>query len=162
MASREHRRMIQRKKAGDKTHAERQKQRHPVFYWITFVVLIVVVVAFIGTGVVGGVTQRKRLVFGKYGKNEIELLRGGYSGLNFFTAQIDNFSSQTQNQEQVPNLWRDAFDNAITHYAILELVEKSGYVVSKKRLDRRVAIFKQMDGLMKRSIKTPLIWKKAL
>jgi len=140
MASREHRRMMERKKAGDKTQAEIRRERHPVFYWITFLVLILVVVAFIGSGIMGGVSrQREKYVFGKYGTEEIEITQGRYTALNYFTSQLNLLDEQAgDNREQTPYLYREAFNNALSHYAILDIAKKSGYQVSKKRLDEGV------------------------
>lgn len=148
MASREQRRMIERKKAGDKTQAELRRERHPVFYWITFFVLIVVVVAFVGSGIVGRVGGRERYVFGKYGKEEIEIMRGGYSALNFFTAQLDSQSQQNDNPQQTQGIWKTAFDNALSHYAILDIIKKSGYIVSEQKVDKNLANHQefQTDG----------------
>ncbi|MBN2532310.1 MAG: SurA N-terminal domain-containing protein [Spirochaetales bacterium] len=148
MASREHRRMTERKKAGDKTQAEIRREHHPVFYWMTFIILMLVVIAFIGSGIVGGVPKSNRFVFGKYGNKEIELARGGYIALNFFTEQLDSMSQNNESQEQTFYNYREAFDNTLTHYAIIDIAKESGYQISKKKLDKSIAnhsIF-QTDG----------------
>lgn len=136
MASREHRRMMERKKAGAKTQAEIRRERHPVFYWITFVVLIVVVVAFIGSGIMGGVSPRDRYIFGKYGNEEIEIIRPGYIALNFFTMQLETQSQERDNPEQTPYNYQEAFNNTLSHYAILDILKESGYTISKNRVDK--------------------------
>ncbi|MBN2444192.1 MAG: SurA N-terminal domain-containing protein, partial [Spirochaetales bacterium] len=128
------------------TQAEIQRKRHPVFYGITFVVLVVVVVAFIGSGINGGISQREKYVLGKYGNHDIEPLRGSYSALNYFTEQIDTFGAQTEDAEQTPRIWREAFNNTLIHYAIIDVAEKSGYVVSKRRLDRGVTQHRQFQS----------------
>ena len=76
MPSREMRRANDKDK---KTSVEVNKEKHPIFYVISILVLIIVVIAFIFAGSESGGSPNRR-VFGDYKGQSIEWLDNNYFG----------------------------------------------------------------------------------
>ncbi|MBN1699611.1 MAG: peptidylprolyl isomerase [Spirochaetales bacterium] len=147
--SREQRR-IQQKRSKEKKYAEVQKQRHPILYGISIVVLVVVVVTFIGSGIVGGIQQQPRYVFGTYKDKEIELLGGRtMSALNYFTQLLSNIPDDLESPDQRKQYWQYFYNVAVTHLIMIDEAERGMSMVSQDRIDEEIAssgIYKNKDG----------------
>jgi hypothetical protein len=137
MPSRESRRRIERN-ADKKSEQEKRIERHPAIYIISFVILVIVVVSFIFTGSAGRFGQgfRNQVSFGRYDNKDLEVLRASkvQMPLNFFTSRLDaseNELKQAKDDATRKYYWKEAFDDSIFHYKVLDLILPVGYSVSK-------------------------------
>ncbi|MFP4114773.1 MAG: peptidylprolyl isomerase [Spirochaetota bacterium] len=135
-----------------KQEQEKQHQRSigkTLTYAMTVVLLVIVVVAFVGTPAVGGVTGGERIVFGSYGGREIR-----YEPGNYLARQYQDIAQRVQQQDQeitesvVREVWRTAFQQAVFHEAMMLLAEEAGVSVSTDAVDEAVAQWPefQVDG----------------
>ena len=122
---------------------EQQKHRSTgktVTYVMTVVLLVIVVIAFVGTPAVGGLASGNRISFGSYAGREI-----AYEPGNFLARQYQDIARQVQEQGQevtdflVQQIWRAAFQRAVYHEALLILAEDADVSVSARAVDRAVA-----------------------
>ena len=110
-------------------------------YVIGVGILVVVAIGFFGTPLAGVFThnQRAAITFGRYDSRDISYIPG-----NYFSEQVQQ-AAQGHNQGQSADdftarlIWRQGFDAAITHAALLKEVGRAGVDVSEKTLDRRIA-----------------------
>jgi peptidyl-prolyl cis-trans isomerase D len=112
-------------------------------YIFSIFILIIVVVAFIGGPLMSRAGSRGRFVFGYYKDKPIEFISG-----NFFARQRDIISEQARNagepdnvEYQIYQIWREAFDETVTHVAVLTEAEASGLAVSDKKIDSMLATY---------------------
>jgi len=140
MASRELKRYKNKTKStqseADKTLAGERRKNHPMIYAGSVVLLVIIVVAFVGAPMVGGIGGSKPLVFGTYGGEEITYVPG-----NYLARQVDLLSSQlgdstSQNYEwQAYQVWKGAYDRTVVRTAILQKTEQAGVHVSDNAID---------------------------
>ncbi|MFW6209692.1 MAG: peptidylprolyl isomerase [Spirochaetota bacterium] len=144
MASREQRRAKKlEKKAAKQNIVEKKRTQHPVMWFLSVLVLIVVVVAFVVAPTFGGMGGGERLIFGYYNGEPIE-----YEPDSYFARQRDAYAERIESQSQQDSdnyqwqamqVWKGAYDMTVVHTAILQQADKSGLVVSEKKLDRNIA-----------------------
>ena len=109
-------------------------------YIFTVVLLVIIVVAFVGTPALGGVAGGSRLSFGSYAGREII-----YEPGNYFARQYQDIARRVQQQGQevtellVRQIWRAAFERAVLHEAMMVLAEEADVSVSTRAVDRAVA-----------------------
>jgi hypothetical protein len=143
--------MASEKKTPEKTDSEmlRRFKSNPFIFIGTFVVLVIVVIAFVlvpaivpnyGGGRMGDLT------FGYYDKVPISYVPGNYFAQYYALAANsrqndsgDYFSSNYQ-------AWRESFEAAAIHTAILQEMKKAGYKAPTKVVDREVAKLFQENG----------------
>ncbi len=143
MASREIRRRKDRKGEKPDNIVEEKKIKHPMLYLFSVVILVIIVVTFIGSPAINKVGGAGRIVFGTYGGTPIEYAPG-----NYFARQRDMIAEQVRQQQQnqqqseeavqmmAYQVWRSAFDQTVSHVAILQTVQKSGLWITEDRVDR--------------------------
>jgi len=145
MPSREQRRAKkeEKKKASQLNTVEKKRTQHPLTWVLSVIVLIIVVVAFVVAPALGGMGQQSRLIFGYYNSEPIE-----YKPDSYFARQRDAFAERIESQSdqnsdnfqwQALQVWKAAFDSAVVHTAILQQADRSGLVISEKKLDRNIA-----------------------
>ena len=134
MLSREMRRVSKKNKKDEKDRTVGQK--HPILYFFSIIIIVVIAVSFIGTSIVGRFAGSRRFVFGSYAGRDIE-----YRPNNYFSDQRDRIAAQIRETDQSGNLesqlwqaWRYAFEQTVLHFAILERAERSGVGVSSDRV----------------------------
>ena len=122
-----------------------QPQKHrsvgrTLTYAFTVVLLVIIVIAFVGTPAVGGIAVGNRITFGSYAGREIT-----YEPGNYFARQYQDIARYVQQQGHevtellVQQVWRAAFDRAVFHEAVLLLAEEAGVSVSAREVDRAIA-----------------------
>jgi hypothetical protein len=136
----------------EKTDSEmlRRFKSNPFVFIGTFVILIIVIVAFVLVPAIvpeygrGNTTD---LTFGTYDKIPISYVPG-----NFFAQYYDMVARYRQNSIDPNNyqyagyqIWREAFEAAAVHTAILHEMKKSGYIPPVKIVDRDVAQLAQFQ-----------------
>jgi hypothetical protein len=132
----------------DSELARRFKQR-PLIFIGTFIVLVIVIIAFVLVPAIvpsaGGLNTD--LTFGYYDKVPINYVPG-----NYFAEYRDMVARYRQNSMNSENssylnyqIWREAFEAAVIHTAILQEMKKAGYTAPEKIVDRNVAKLPQFQ-----------------
>ena len=132
---------MHRKEENKDNVVEKKRERHPVLYAFSVVILVIIVVTFIGFGSPGRGRQRgggARLEFGTYRGRPIE-----YYADNYFAERViavnDQLRSQSKGQENVEaiayQVWRTAFDQTVVHEAFLLEADSAGAWVSEDRVN---------------------------
>jgi parvulin-like peptidyl-prolyl isomerase len=118
-------------------------------YVATVILLIIVVVAFVGTPAVGGLAGGSRISFGSYAGRDIDYQPG-----NYLARQYQDLAARVQQQDQeiteslVRQIWQTAFQRTVYHEALMVLAEEANVSVSAGRVDRAIALWPefQVDG----------------
>jgi peptidyl-prolyl cis-trans isomerase D len=115
--------------------------RNRWLYIGSVVILVLVVVTFVGAPVVSSAAGSGRLVFGRYGREDIVYQPG-----NFFARQYEAIAQSLRDSGNDADLelqlriaWREAFNRTILHTATLQHAEKAGLDVSVQRVDELIA-----------------------
>ncbi|MFP4153617.1 MAG: SurA N-terminal domain-containing protein [Alkalispirochaeta sp.] len=126
--------------------SEKKKPRTPLsrntwLYIGSVIILIIVVVTFIGAPVATSTMGSQRLVFGRYGNDDIIYQPG-----NFFARQYEviaqslrDAGDQTSLEMQLRLAWREAFNRTVLHKAVIAEAENAGIAVSESRVDEMIA-----------------------
>ena len=128
--------------------AQKFKQS-PALYIGSVVILVLVVVTFIGGDFLSGRGPGGGgdLTFGYYDRAPISYIPGNMlaqyqeQAVRFYQSQgldINNFSIGAQ-------IWRQAFELAVAHTAILQMMKRSNYSVPERTVDRQVAQLPQFQ-----------------
>ncbi len=115
--------------------------RNTWLYIGSVIILIIVVVTFIGAPVATSTMGGSRLVFGRYGGEDIIYQPGNFFARQYeIVAQTLRDSGDTSNIElQLRLAWREAFNRAVLHKAIQQAAGQAGMSVSETRVDEMVA-----------------------
>jgi len=127
----------------------RRFKSNPLLFIGTFTVLVIVIVAFVLVPAIvpnaGG--RDVDLTFGYYDKIPISYVPG-----NYFAEYRDMLARDRQNTMNGENysyanyqIWREAFEAAVIHTAILQEMKKAGYTAPEKIVDRNVARLPQFQ-----------------
>jgi hypothetical protein len=143
--------MAVEKKPTEKHQSElaRRFKSSPLLFIGTFVVLVIVIVAFVLVPAIvpsaGG--PAVDLTFGYYDRIPINYVPG-----NYFAEYRDMLARYRQNSMNSENssylnyqIWREAFEAAVIHAAILQEMKKAGYTAPEKIVDRNVAKLPQFQ-----------------
>lgn len=138
MPSRAHRRLKQKKvsKGDKKGHRATAKER--VKTTIYMIIIIVIIVTFAGGTFIGVLTRGpQKTILGKYGNREII-----YEPETLIYASVMDKLEQYKGQEAQyteKQIFRQSFEDTLVLYAILEEVEKSGFIVSTDNIKKTIA-----------------------
>ncbi len=128
------------KKEQAKTNVEKKMTKRPFLYLFSVIILVIVVVTFVGAPLLSNLAQQGRMIFGKYGKEEITFYPGNYlSRQKDIIADQMRSSMENQNQNvqlQAYRVWRAAFERTVVHTAILQETENAGVHISDDRIDQ--------------------------
>jgi hypothetical protein len=149
MALKEKKAAVKGKNPSDSEFIHRFKA-HPFIFIGTLIVLIIVIVAFVLVPAVvpeyagGGNVD---LTFGSYDKAPISYVPGNYFARYYSMVAQYRQDSVDPNNYQLASyqIWREAFEAAVVHTAILREMEKSGYTVPVEIVDREVAQLPQFQ-----------------
>jgi hypothetical protein len=133
------------KKTHDETDSEmlRRFKSHPFLFIGTFVVLIIIIVAFVLVPAIVPEYGRRAsldLTFGYYDKVPVTYVPG-----NYFAQYYEMVSRYRQNMDSENysymgyQIWRESYEAAALHTAILQEMKNSGYTAPVKKVDREVA-----------------------
>ena len=110
-------------------------------YFGSIAILVLVVVGFFIGPVISAFTsnQQAAIVFGKYGNKEVRYIAG-----NYFAEEVNRNAFQRSQEGALDDfsrrlIWRQSFDAALTHAAILREVERADVDISAEGLDKRIA-----------------------
>ena len=128
----------------------RRFKQSPFIFIGTFVILVIVIVAFVLVPAIVpeyGRGSKVDLTFGYYDKVPISYVPG-----NYFAQYYEMVARYRQNQMDSENysfagyqIWREAFEAAAIHTAMLHEMKKSGYTAPSKLVDREVAALPQFQ-----------------
>jgi hypothetical protein len=127
----------------------RKFKQSPGLYIGSVFILVLVTVAFVGGDFlgIGGGYRGGDLTFGYYDKVPISFVPG-----NMFSQYRDNARMNLQargfdiSSFQVDyEIWRQAYEGAIVHTAILQMMKRSGYNAPEKTVDKNVAQLPQFQ-----------------
>ena len=109
----------------------------------SIIILIIIVVTFVGGPLVGNFASTTQLIFGYYGKEEIEYVPGNYMARQreIIADQISQSDADASIEYQAYQVWKGAYDRTVLHIAILADAEKSGVYVSSDRIDQTLVDF---------------------
>lgn len=117
------------------------RRRNRGLYIGSLIILVIVVVTFVGAPVITSTASSGRLVFGRYGNEEIRYQPG-----NFFARQYEAIAQSLRDsgnevtlEFQLRIAWREAFDRAVLHTAVLQEAQRAGLDVSEERVDELIA-----------------------
>ena len=114
------------------------KSKKPFFTIFSVAILAIIVVAFIGSPIIGRMTESGRLIFGSYDGDEIEIYAGSYMSrqVEFIAEQMKAQQQESDNlQWQAYQVWRAAFERTAIHTAVLNIADDAGVHVSDRRID---------------------------
>ena len=135
-------------------------KQSPGIYIGSVVILLLVIVTFLGGDLLSGGgfgAKGDDLTFGYYDKAPISYVPG-----NFFSQNYDNIYRYYQNYFQSQGIswddmdqfsqlmrsseiWRMAYEGALAHTAVLEIMKRSGYDIPQNIVDREVARLPQFQ-----------------
>ena len=160
----------EKKSVSEKTESEmlRRFKQNPFIFVGTFIVLVIVIVAFVFVPAIAPEQgyNRVELTFGYYGRVPIRAVPGNFFW-QMYEANYTNWSTQQAvsgnlsrpNNNQNASIWRGAFDAAVVRTAMLQEMKRAGYAIPDRIVDREVArlpmfqengrfsqaLFRQMD-----------------
>jgi len=142
----------EKKTAHEKSDSEliRRFKTSPLIFIGTFIVLVIVVVAFVLVPAIvpnAGFGRNVDLTFGYYDKVPISYVPGNYFAQYY--EMVARYRQNTVNSDNYSfanyEIWREAFMGAAIHTAILHEMKKSGYTAPEKIVDRDVARLPQFQ-----------------
>jgi len=135
------------KKAHEESNSEllHRFKAHPFIFVGTFVVLVIIIVAFVLVPAIVPEYGRRSgvdLTFGYYDKIPITYVPGNYFAQYYEMAARYRQQQNTDNESRGYmdyQIWREAYEAAAIHTAILQEMKKAGYTAPVKKVDREVA-----------------------
>jgi len=109
-------------------------------YAMTVLLLVIVVIAFVGTPALSSVAGGSRISFGSYAGRDIV-----YEPGNYLARQYQDLAQRVQDQDQevtegvVRQIWQAAFQRTVFHEAMMVLAEDAGVSISTSGVDRAIA-----------------------
>jgi len=142
----------EKKTVHEKSDSEliRRFKTSPFIFIGTFIVLVIVIVAFVLVPAIvpnAGFGRDVDLTFGYYDKVPISYAPGNYFAQYY--EMVARYRQNTMNSENYSyanyQIWREAFEGAAIHTAVLHEMKKSGYTAPSKMVDRNVAQLPQFQ-----------------
>jgi parvulin-like peptidyl-prolyl isomerase len=139
------------KKTHDDSDSEmiRRFKTHPFLFIGTFIVLIIIIVAFVLVPAIVPEASRRAnvdLTFGYYEKVPISYVPGNYFAQYYEMIARYNQNNDSENFNSMGyQIWREAYEAAAVHTAILQEMKNSGYAAPVKKVDRDVAALPQFQ-----------------
>ncbi len=109
-------------------------------YIFSVILLVIIVIAFVGTPAIGGMAAGSRISFGSYAGREII-----YEPGNYLARQYQSIARQVQQEGRevtellIRQIWRTAFQRAVYHEALQVLADEANVAVSDRAVDRAIA-----------------------
>jgi len=148
MAPKDKKKQIKDSKSSDSEFVRKFKQS-PGIYIGSVVILVLITVVFVGGDFLSGRFRGNggNPTFGYYDKAPITYIPGNMFAqyydqvLRYYQAQGIDLS----NYFVTSQIWRQAYEMAVTHTAILQMLKRSKYSVPEKIVDREVALLPQFQ-----------------
>jgi len=139
------------KKIHDESESEmlRRFKSHPFIFIGTFVVLIIIIVAFVLVPAIVPEYGRRSnvdLTFGYYDKVPITYVPGNYFAQYYEMVSRYRQNANSDNYGYIGyQIWRESYEAAAVHTAVLQEMKKAGYTAPVKKVDREVAALPQFQ-----------------
>ncbi|MCL2184536.1 MAG: SurA N-terminal domain-containing protein [Treponema sp.] len=148
MAKKEKKTAGQEKESSLTAIKQKFKQSPALYIGSVFILVLVTVTFVLGDALSGGIgTKSAEFTFGYYDKAPINWVAG-----NMFAQYYSNAYRNAQSQGYDPNeswisyqIWRQAYEAAVVHTAIMQIMKRSKYTVPEKTVDRNVAQLPQFQ-----------------
>jgi hypothetical protein len=131
-------------KQDDSTKAEfiRRFKARPFIFIGTFVVLAIVIVAFVFVPVVPKYGQSIDLNFGSYNKIPIKYVEGNYfyQVQQSLARQYQSSTDSANYQYALYQIWREAFEATVVNTAILDEMKRAGYTAPEDVVDFQMSL----------------------
>ena len=116
----------------------KERMRHPFVYIFTFIILIIIVVTFVGGPLMRGMSGRSTIIFGSWGKQEIEFVPGNYLARqrDILYDQLRESGTEESYEWQAYRVWKGAYDRTVVHTALMVIAERSHLYISDDRIDQ--------------------------
>jgi hypothetical protein len=140
------------KKTREETDSDmfRRFKAHPLIFIGTFIVLIIIIVAFVLVPAIVPEYGRRGnvdLTFGYYEKVPITYVPGNYFAQYY--EMVARYRQQNTDSESYAymgyQIWREAYEAAAIHTAVLQEMKNAGYTAPVKKVDREVAKLPQFQ-----------------
>ncbi len=121
---------------------EERKVKQPVLYAFSVILLIVIVVTFVGSGALAqGFGGGARAVFGSYAGRDIEVTPGNYMARtrDMIGSRYRQLAPDAATEDLLYQIWLQAYNQTLTHTAIMIAAERSGVTVSTQRVNEAIA-----------------------
>ncbi|MCL2809309.1 MAG: SurA N-terminal domain-containing protein [Treponema sp.] len=142
MAKKDKKAPVQEKISATEEISKKFKQS-PGLYIGSVVILVLVVIAFVGGDFIagGGLDGRRGdSTFGYYNGEPISYVYGNYLADRYHDLERRVRGPERDNNPWLmARIWRQAFEDSITHYAIMDMMKRSNYQVPNNKVDREVA-----------------------
>jgi len=124
-----------------RTEIEKKRQKHPVMYILSFLLLLIVIVTFVGVPVVSKMGGPNPSVIGSYRGEKIKFTPGNYFSqqvqrINDYYNRMNEDQSSQNTIQQRYRVWRQAFESTVLHKAMLYRAKESGVTVSEDKIDK--------------------------
>ncbi|POR04642.1 hypothetical protein AU468_03125 [Alkalispirochaeta sphaeroplastigenens] len=116
--------------------------RNTLLYIGSVIILVLVVVTFVGVPAVGSFGDPAgRIVFGRYNGEEIAYRPGNYFARQYemIAQSLRDTHGEMDLELQLRIAWRQAFNRAIMHTALLQQGDRSNLRISEARVDELIA-----------------------
>jgi hypothetical protein len=139
------------KKTHDETDSEmlRRFKTNPLIFIGTFIVLVIIIVAFVLVPAIVPEYGRRSnidLTFGYYDKVPIAYVPGNYFAQYYEMVARYRQNTDSNNYGNMGyQIWREAYEAAAVHTAILQEMKIAGYTAPVKKVDRDVAALPQFQ-----------------
>jgi len=148
MAKNEKKASGQEKESSLTSIKQKFKQSPALYIGSVFILVLVTVTFVLGDALSGGVGSRStEFTFGYYDKAPINWVAG-----NMFSQYYNNAYRRAQSQGYDPNdswisyqVWRQAYEAAVVHTALMQIMKRSNYIVPERTVDRNVAQLPQFQ-----------------
>jgi SurA-like protein/PPIC-type peptidyl-prolyl cis-trans isomerase-like protein len=117
---------------------DRKKKQHPFLWIASITILVIIIITFVGAPLLSGFgSSSNELVFGKFGDTDITYTYGSYFARQLDIMQNEYESTGSDNyQYETYQIWKGAFDRTVFHTAILYNADKSGLIISERKIDK--------------------------
>jgi len=125
-------------------------KQSPALYIGSVAILVLVTVTFIGGDLLSGGAGHSGgdLVFGYYDNAPISWVPGNMFS-QYYERAVQLYRGQGMDPSDswiAPQIWRQAYEAAAVHIAVLQVMKKSNYIVPEKTVDRNVARLPQFQA----------------
>jgi hypothetical protein len=136
--------------ASSSSETSRKFKQNPAIYIGSIIILVLITVVFVGGDFLSGRFRGGGAgdpTFGYYDKVPVTLIPGNTFAqyyeqvMRYYQAQGADLS----NYFTTAQVWRQAYEMAVTHTAILQMLKRSNYFVPEKTVDREVAKLPQFQ-----------------
>ncbi len=120
--------------------APRSAIKHPLMWTLSFLLLVIIVVAFVVMPInTGFAATNQSIVFGYYDGTEISYKAGNYFASQYDAYKANNGAEGTDNVQAEYSALKQAFDRTVLHTAVIKSVKQLDVSVTDSKIDSQLA-----------------------